>query len=81
MVKFYKEETVVSRQTDKIVCNLCAKEIEKDLTGNFYDYIEINKEWGYLSDFDGQTHSFDLCEECYKKLISSFKYRPDIFQK
>ncbi len=81
MVKIYKEETIISKQTDKIICNSCSKEIEKDPTGNFYDHIEINKEWGYLSDFDGQTHSFDLCEQCYKKLISGFKHSPDVSKK
>ena len=28
--------------------------------------------WGYFSEMDGEVHSFDLCEECYRKLIKEF---------
>ena len=29
--------------------------------------------WGYFSKKDGETHSFDLCEECYDKWIGGFQ--------
>ncbi len=28
--------------------------------------------WGYFSEKDGTTHAFDLCEDCYDKIISKF---------
>ena len=38
-------------------------------------------EWGYFSEKDGERHSFDLCEECYDRLIASFKLPADIENK
>ena len=31
-----------------------------------------NQQFGYFSNKDGIRHSFDLCEECYDKLIEGF---------
>ena len=31
-----------------------------------------NVRFGYFSNKDGLEHSFDLCEECYDKLIKGF---------
>ena len=28
--------------------------------------------WGYFSEKDGETHSFDLCEECYDRITGQF---------
>lgn len=66
----------VLTETDEIYeiyCNMCGKAIKKDQFGKFYDYLSVDKKWGYLSCFDGQLHSFDLCDECYKKVAKSFK--------
>ena len=38
-------------------------------------------EWGYFSGKDGEKHSFDLCEECYDRLLASFKLPADIENK
>jgi ribosomal-protein-alanine N-acetyltransferase len=63
----YKEVTITKTEIDKVICNGCGKE----LTG-YTDYLRVDKLWGYGTDYDGQTHRFDLCEECYSKLISDF---------
>ena len=34
--------------------------------------FEGNQQFGYFSNKDGIRHSFDLCEECYDKLIEGF---------
>lgn len=52
---------------DKIFCNRCSKEI----TGQ--DVLSVEKRWGYFSQKDGETHRFDLCEECYDEWIASFQ--------
>ena len=49
------------------------EEIKKDIYGYYNDYIHIEKKWGYNSDFDGEKHSFDICSQCYKKMVSDFK--------
>ena len=33
---------------------------------------------GIFSDWDTQIHYFNLCEECYKKIISSFEIPVEI---
>lgn len=78
MVKLYKEERIAVRRTEKVICNSCGAEIKKDASGEFYDYIEVSKQWGYLSGFDGQTHCFDLCEDCYKRFTEGFMHKPEI---
>ena len=34
--------------------------------------FSITYGWGYFSKKDGETHSLDLCEDCYDELIKSF---------
>lgn len=53
-------------------CNLCGKEIEVKNGIVREGVMSVDLEWGYFSDKDGQIDSFDLCEECYNKLISQF---------
>lgn len=72
-MKIFKNISVVQQEVDKVYCNMCGSEIQRDSLGVFYDYLDVEKDWGYLSRFDGQTHTFDLCSECYEKLIKSFK--------
>lgn len=58
-----------------IVCNMCGESIVKSSSGNFFDHLSITKEWGYLSNKDGQVHQFDLCEDCYNDFIYKFKIK------
>ena len=59
-----QEEQVLS----KVICNGCGREIPLEYT----DYFHGEKTWGYFSEQDGRMDSFDLCEDCYQKLIDSF---------
>jgi ribosomal-protein-alanine N-acetyltransferase len=40
------------------------------------DYLSVEKRWGYGTSLDNSQHNFDLCEECYKKIIANFKISP-----
>lgn len=71
-MKIYVDSLVLQKKTKDVLCNMCGCEIKKDDYGNFFDYAELEKTWGYLSCFDGKNHKFDLCQNCYKKLIDSF---------
>ncbi len=53
-------------------CNACGKliMIENNLLKE--DVFEAVKEWGYFSKKDLEIHRFNLCEECYDRIISSF---------
>lgn len=49
----------------------------------YNDYASIKTEWGYFAEIfiDGEVHQFDICEECYAKWLSTFKYAPTGFGK
>ena len=68
----YKPVAQEILKTDRVYCNLCGKEIKKDSHGNFQDYLTVEKQWGYFSSKDNETHTFDLCESCYDSLIAQF---------
>jgi hypothetical protein len=58
--------------TAEIYCNICGGALSTDSFGYFPDHLSVDKKWGYASDFDNERHEFDICAQCYKKLISSF---------
>jgi len=57
----------------KIVCNCCESVIPQASDGVWEEYFHGEKEWGYLSHKDGQTEVFDLCQDCYEKMLSTFR--------
>lgn len=59
----------------EVYCNMCGEKIRQDNFGKFWEYLSVDKQWGYLSSLDGQKHSFDLCDTCYKSIINKFKIK------
>lgn len=53
-------------------CNKCGREILINNGIIKEGVFSINYDWGYFSKKDGETHCFDLCEDCYNELIASF---------
>ncbi len=72
-MKLYKKETHTIERIAEVRCNCCGKIIEKNKYGYSADYLSVEKRWGYGSSMDGERHSFDLCEDCYKRIVSAFK--------
>ncbi|MCC8097279.1 MAG: hypothetical protein LIO44_01705 [Eubacterium sp.] len=70
--KVMKEEYI----RDKVYCNRCGKEIKTDFPEQVGNYLSVDKRWGYGSGFDGEYHSFDICEKCYSEIIAEFKLPP-----
>ena len=68
-----KLETITTTEykVTEVVCNGCGKPIPQDKYGHRADCLSVDKEWGYGSCFDGENHSFDLCDECYSEIISN----------
>lgn len=64
-----------------IYCNSCGKELKYENGILKEDAFEAIKEWGYFSDWDTEIHRFNLCEECYKKMISNFQIPVEIREK
>lgn len=68
-----KKVIKVTSETDLIICNMCGNHITPQ---KYHDtFLSVNKTWGYGSARDGETHSFELCGECYEKLLSEFKVK------
>lgn len=61
----------------KIICNQCGKEIPVVHDVPREDTLAIEKRWGYFSDKDNEVHTFDLCEECYDRLVQGFLIPPE----
>lgn len=68
----------MSRKENDIYCNRCGKKICAQEGRDYASYLAVSKEWGYFSDKkDGTRHCFDLCEECYDKLVEQFIIPPE----
>lgn len=63
-----KETELVS-----VICNCCKKELPVENGILKAEGIRIRHTFGYFSKKDGQTESFDLCEDCYRKLTDKFR--------
>lgn len=53
-------------------CNQCGRELTVENGIIKEGYFRGDNLFGYFSHKDGIKHSFDLCEECYDKMIKSF---------
>ncbi len=60
----------------EIRCNCCGKVIPLQNGIAMQDFFHAEKTWGYFSQKDGITHSFDLCETCYDRIVSAFAIAP-----
>lgn len=52
-------------------CNGCGKVLSHQ-----EDFFHGEKNWGYFSQKDGENHVFDLCENCYTRMIATFSLAP-----
>lgn len=66
------------RKKQKVFCNKCGKKFELDKGIVQEGIFNLEYMWGYFSKKDGEIHSFDLCEECYDKMISEFDIPVDV---
>lgn len=70
MRQYKRKET---KETERIFCNQCGKEITVKNGTPQEDVLTVEKRWGYFSGKDNEVHRFDLCEECYDRLVSRFR--------
>lgn len=69
-MKIYVDEN--RQKLKSVICNQCKKELLVENGVIKEGCFCGNVQFGYFSNKDGKKHSFDLCEECYDKLIKSF---------
>ena len=55
-----------------VICNRCKKELKVEKGIVKEGCFRAKAEFGYFSKKDGMQHFFDLCEECYDKMIAGF---------
>lgn len=61
-----------NKEISEILCNQCGKKIDVN-NGIVREGVYLSEmKWGYFSKKDGEEHSFELCEECYDKMIEGF---------
>lgn len=66
---------------DVMRCNCCGRALKVENGILKEDAFEVTKEWGFFSERDLEVHHFNLCEDCYNKLISEFKIPVEIRNK
>lgn len=55
-----------------VICNKCKKELKVENGIVKEGCFCGDSQFGYFSNKDGMKYSFDLCEECYDKIITGF---------
>lgn len=55
-----------------VICNKCRKELTVENGILKEGCFKGDSQFGYFSRKDGKKHSFDLCEDCYDKMIKGF---------
>ena len=54
----------------QVNCDKCGKSIEIENGIVKEGIFSIDYKWGYFSGKDGETHSIDMCENCYDRLMA-----------
>lgn len=68
-----KNDYIANNNIEKIICNCCGREIKTERGFAREGVMSADIDWGFFSKYDGEKHSFDLCMECYDKMINEFK--------
>lgn len=77
-MKAYRKVLVYKNKVKKIVCNFCGETINTNCFGYSDEHISVEKKWGFGSQNDGETHSFEICMPCYEKLKNEMKIQPNV---
>lgn len=56
-----------------VICNGCGRELKVENGVLKEGCFEGRQTFGYFSSMDGEQHSFDLCEDCYRKMLRQFR--------
>ena len=58
-----------SGKLERVICNMCGNEVKHIDNVCF----SADMTFGYFSRKDGIRHHFDLCEDCYDRVIAGFR--------
>ena len=68
-----KYDAEVDRQLEQVICNQCKKELKVENGYLKEGCFAADFCFGYFSKMDGIRHRFDLCEDCYHKMVAGFQ--------
>lgn len=68
MRKFDKDQKILTA----VICNGCGRKLKVEGGVLREGCFEGKQSFGYFSSRDGESHSFDLCEDCYDRLVRQF---------
>lgn len=63
---------------ETVLCNCCGKKLAVKEGIIREGIITIDHVWDFFSEKDGEVHHFDICEDCYDKIISEFRLPVDV---
>lgn len=66
------ERKIMTRKIKRVYCNKCGKKINK-FSNRYIDFLDVKKRWNFLSRYDNEIHTFQLCQKCYSEFIGQFK--------
>ena len=70
-MRVYRKENGL--KLEKVICNCCGKELKVESGILREGCFAGDHAFGYFSEKDGEIQCFDLCEECYNKMIAKFR--------
>ena len=74
-MKTYQKTPSFKQQLVEVICNKCGKSFTPS-DSLFPEFLDIEKDWGYGSQKDGERWEFDLCESCIDEFVGTFKISP-----
>lgn len=63
----------IEQQLEQVVCNQCKRELKVEKGYVKEGCFTADFCFGYFSKRDGIRHRFDLCEDCYNKMVAGFQ--------
>lgn len=76
-MKVYDENNILSG----VYCNCCGLKIPHRGNVIISGALSFRAEWGFFSNKDGESHSFELCESCYDKIVRKFHLPVEISER
>ena len=70
--KLRKYRNAEERKLMQVVCNKCGREMKTENGDLREGCFSADAVFGYFSRKDGTVHHFDICEDCYDRMIAEF---------
>jgi len=72
MKKYNKRKEIIEKEIkvlENVTCDICGKTFECDYQPCFPPVVSFEGHGEYGSGFDGDRISFDICDDCLKKMM------------